>query len=167
MKTATIITVLAAACAVFVLSPYLPNALLKYTVGNMIGSAALLLLVLYVIRIDAALGLAVFLAVAALFLENRRRTVDTVRKVMTGEKTSFDVAELSIPAPPIVPGEVHPPHREPEIEDHGFEPTEESGQNTFEKVDYSQDEKHPLETVPPQPNEVSELLQQKGLANIS
>jgi hypothetical protein len=167
MKTATTITVLAAACAVFVLSPYLPQSLLKFTVGNMVGSAALLLLVLYVIRIDAVLGLAVFLAVAALFLENRRRTVDTVREVITNEKTSFRVEGLDKPAPPIVPGEVHPAHREPDIEDHGFEPTEDSGQNTFEKVDYSQDEKQPLETVPPQPNEVSELLQEKGLANIS
>ncbi len=158
---------LVAAGLVFVLSPYIPTAFLKYTVGTMVGAAALLLLALYVIRMDNVLGLAVFLAVAALFLENRRRTVDSVTKIMTAEKTTFSVEQLNKPAPNIVPGEVHPPHKQADIEEYGFEPTEESGQNKFESADYSQDEKQPLDTVPPQPNEVSELLQQKGLANIS
>ncbi len=158
---------LVAAGLVFVLSPYIPTAFLKYTVGTMVGAAALLLLALYVIRMDNVLGLAVFLAVAALFLENRRRTVDSVTKIITAEKTTFSVEQLNKPAPNIVPGEVHPPHKQADIEEYGFEPTEESGQNKFESADYSQDEKQPLDTVPPQPNEVSEMLQQKGLANIS
>jgi hypothetical protein len=167
MKITGTVGVLVAAGLVFVLSPYIPTAFLKYTVGTMVGAAALLLLALYVIRMDNVLGLAVFLAVAALFLENRRRTVDSVTKIMTAEKTTFSVEQLNKPAPNIVPGEVHPPHKQADIEEYGFEPTEESGQNKFESADYSQDEKQPLDTVPPQPNEVSELLQQKGLANIS
>lgn len=167
MKITGTVGVLVAAGLVFVLSPYIPTAFLKYTVGTMVGAAALLLLALYVIRMDNVLGLAVFLAVAALFLENRRRTVDSVTKIITAEKTTFSVEQLNKPAPNIVPGEVHPPHKQADIEEYGFEPTEESGQNKFESADYSQDEKQPLDTVPPQPNEVSEMLQQKGLANIS
>ena len=167
MKITGTVGVLAAAGLVFVLSPYIPTAVLKYTVGTMVGAAALLLLALYVIRIDNVLGLAVFLAAAALFLENRRRTVDSVTKVLTAEKATFSVEQLNNPAPNIVPGEVHPPHKQADLEEYGFEPTEESGNNKFEAADHSQDEKHPLDTVPPQPNEVSEMLQEKGLAHIS
>jgi hypothetical protein len=123
--------------------------------------------VLVVLQNDIVLGLATFLAVAALFLENRRRTVNKVTMMMSTTKQPFDIKELSTPAPDLVPGEIHPDHKGSEVEDYGFEPTEESGKNDVESLGAeSQDQKQPLETVPPQPSLVSELMQQKGLATI-
>ena len=166
MKLSPTLMALLASCAVFVLSPVIPSWFLNLTVGTMIGALFMFILVLVVLQGDLVLGLATFLAVAALFLEHRRRTVVKVTSMMTSEKVPFKVEELNIPAPDLVPGEKHPPHKQADIEDYGFEPTEESGKNSFDSVDESQDDKQPLETVPPQPGEVSDFLQGKGLAHI-
>jgi len=167
MKVSPTLAVLLVACILFVVSPYIPSWILSVTVGTQVGALLMLILVLVVLQGDIVLGLAVFLAVAALFLENRRRTVQKVVATMTTVKQPFDVKELSTPAPNLVPGEIHPEHKGSEAEDYGFEPTEESGKNDVEDLGAeSQDEKQPLETVPPQPSIVSEMMQQKGLAAI-
>lgn len=136
------------------------------TAGNIVGSAVLLLSILAIMRTDKVLALAIFLAAAALFLEHRRRMVDRIAIRMSTGKEMFPVKELSKPAPDLVPGEVHPQRHLPEYEDHSFEPSEEAGSNKFEPVDESLNEKHPLETVPPHPEEVSEFLQDKGFAAV-
>jgi hypothetical protein len=166
MKVTPTVAILLAAAVTFLFSSYLPDALIRLTAGNMVGSAVLLLSILVIMRTDKVLALAVFLAAAALFLEHRRRMVDRIAIRMSAGKEMFPVKELSRPAPDLVPGEVHPPRHVPEYEDHSFEPSEETGSNTFERVAESQDEKHPLETVPPHPEEVSEFLQHKGLAAV-
>jgi hypothetical protein len=153
-----------AACSVFLLSPYIPLDILKLIVGNRVGAFLLIGLVMYALILDNTIGLAVFLAACALFLEQRRRTVEIVKEVGSGSEAPVD--NLMVPAPNIVPGEVHPPKKDAEVDDYSFEPTEESGTNTYDKVLESYDEKQPLDTVPPQPNQVSELLQEKGLASI-
>ena len=168
MNVSPTLVMLLAACAVFLLTPYFPYSVLKMTAGNKVGSAVLLALVLYALAKDRLLGLAAFLAVAALFLEQRRRTVEVVtKKADPKEKPAFSVEQLDKPAPNIVPGEVHPERSESETEDYSFEPTEESGTNKFEDVGESYNEKHPLETVPPQPSEVSEMFQAKGLSHLN
>jgi len=153
-----------AACSVFLLSPYIPLDILKLIVGNRVGAFLLIGLVMYALVLDNTIGLAVFLAACALFLEQRRRTVEIVKEVGSGKESPVD--NLMIPAPNIVPGEVHPPSKDAEVDDYSFEPTEESGTNTYDKVGESYNEKEPLDTVPPQPSEVSEFLQEKGLASI-
>jgi hypothetical protein len=153
-----------AACSVFLLSPYIPLGILKLIVGNRVGAFLLIGLVMYALVLDNTIGLAVFLAACALFLEQRRRTVEIVKEVGSGKESPVD--NLMIPAPNIVPGEVHPPSKDAEVDDYSFEPTEESGTNTYDKVGESYNEKEPLDTVPPQPSEVSEFLQEKGLASI-
>lgn len=166
MKVTPALAILGVACFIFLFSSYLPDAVIRLTSGNMVGSAALLLAVLYIMRTDKVLALAAFLAASALFLEFRRRTVDRVATAMAAEKPVFRVEQLSKPAPDLVPGEVHPSRDEPEHEDYSFEPAEETGSNKFEAVGESQDDKHPLETVPPHPEEVSDFLQAKGLAPV-
>ena len=168
MKLSPTLSVLLLACALFVFSTYIPSFLLHLLVGTTVGAVLMLVLVLVVLQTDIVLGLATFLAVAALFLENRRRTVTKVTTMLGGAKQPFDVKELSVPAPNLVPGEVHPDRKESEAEDYGFEPTEESGKNDVESLGAeSQDEKQPLETVPSQPSIVSEIMQQKGLATLN
>jgi hypothetical protein len=167
MAVSPTLSVLLVACGFFVLSPYLPTWMLELTVGTTVGALILLVLVLFVLQVDIVLGLATFLAVAALFLENRRRTVSKVSSMMTTKEEPMRIKELDTPAENLVPGEVHPDRKDSEADDYGFEPTEESGKNDFEGLGAeSQDEKQPLETVPPQPSIVSELMQQKGLATI-
>ena len=166
MKVSPTLIALVSSCVVFLLTPYLPYSVLKYTIGTKIGSFVSLVVVLVALSKDNVLGLAVFLAVAALFLEQRRRTVEKVT-VSSPKAPPFQVEQLSKPAPNIVPGEVHPERKLADVDDYSFEPSEESGTNKYEKVYDSYDEKHPLETVPSQPEEVSEMLQEKGLANIN
>jgi hypothetical protein len=165
MKLSPTLATLLIACIIFVVSPLLPSWILNLTAGTTVGALFLLVLVLVVLQSDLVLGLATFLAVAALFLEQRRRTVVRVTSTLTPGKVPFKVENI-VDAPDLVPGEVHPQHKGSEVEDHGFEPTEESGKNSFENVGESQDDKEPLDTVPPNPSEVSELLQEKGLASI-
>lgn len=168
VKITPTLMILLASCAVFLLTPYIPYTVLKMTVGNTLSATAMLCLVLYTLAKDRLLGLAGFLAVAALFLEQRRRTVDKVTAAMDpNAKPAFSVDQLNVPARDLVPGEVHPPRKDAEVEDYSFEPTEEAGANKYEPTGDTHDEKQPLETVPPHPSEVSEFLQLKGLANIS
>jgi len=167
MKLSPTLSVLVLACVIFVFSTYIPSFLLNLVVGTNVGALLMLVLVLIVLQSDIVLGLATFLAVAALFLEYRRRTVSRVTMMLGGAKQPFDIKELSVPAPNLVPGEVHPDRKESEAEGYGFEPTEESGKNDVESLGAeSQDEKQPLETVPSQPSMVSQLMQQKGLATL-
>lgn len=165
MKLSPTLATLVIACAIFVLSPFIPSWILNLTAGTTVGALLLLILVLFVLQGDLVLGLATFLSVAALFLEYRRRTVKKVTATLTQGKVPFNVADI-VDAPDLVPGEIHPEFKGSDVEDHGFEPDSETGTNTFERVDESQDDKQPLDTVPPNPSEVSELLQEKGLASI-
>jgi hypothetical protein len=168
IKVTSTLLILLGSFMVFLLTPYIPYTVLKMTVGNTLSAAAMLCLVLYALAQDRLLGLASFLAVAALFLEQRRRTVDKVSAAMDPRaKPAFNVDQLNVPARDLVPGEVHPPRKDAEVEDYSFEPSEEAGANKYEKTDDTYDDKHPSDTVPPQPNEVSEFLQLKGLANIT
>lgn len=169
MKVSPKLPVLLACGAVFVASPYIPTALLNLLVGNKISSFLVLGLVLYALSIDSVFGIAAFLAIAALFLEQRRRTVEKVAKMNDVKEAPppFSVEQLDKPAPNIVPGEVHPPSKEAEVEDYTFEPTEQSGTNKYEPGSDKYNEKQPLETVPPRPGDVSDFLQEKGLANIN
>lgn len=106
MKLSPTLSVLLVACALFVFSTYIPSFLLNLLVGTPVGAVLMLVLVLIVLQSDIVLGLATFLAVAALFLENRRRTVTKVTMMLGGSKQPFDVKDLSVPAPNLVPGEV-------------------------------------------------------------
>jgi hypothetical protein len=166
MKISPSVIALFVALAVFLVAPYLPSALLKGTVGTRIGAAAVLGAVLYVGRTVMTLGLAAFLAAAALFLEQRRRIVEKIQLKIASQKTGSpgSVADLSKPAPPLIPGEIHPDHSEPEVQDHGYEPEEGSGSNSFKPVGESIDEKHALPTVRPDSESIGELMQEKGLA---
>ena len=166
MKVSPSVIALFVACAMFLIAPYLPTPVLKGTVGTRIGAAVVLGAVLYIGRTDTTLGLAAFLAAAALFLEQRRRVVEKIQLKIASQKTGApgSVNDLSKPAPPLIPGEIHPEHSEPEVQDHGYEPEGETGSNSFKAVGQSIDEKQPLSTVKPDSESVAELMQEKGLA---
>ncbi len=173
MKISPTLTFLVAASAVFLFSPYLPAAVLELLVGNKIMAGLFLIAALFVLKQDTILGLASFLAVAALFLEHRRRLVMRAQVAMGGAgmgamPTSKPAAveALDVPAPPLVKGEVHPDHEVPHVEEHGFRPDEDTGSNKFSEAPGSEsiDEKQPLKTVPPHPEDVEAMMEEKGFA---
>lgn len=154
---------------VFLAAPYVPSAVLNAAVNSYIGVAVLLLLVLYTVRQDMVVALAVFLAVGALFLENRKRLVASTggtQKAGTPVSEPASVASLSVPAPPIEEGETHPDFEVPERESHGFEPQEDTGSQDFRAVGPSINQKEPLETMPANSSDaVAEFMEKHGLAS--
>jgi hypothetical protein len=157
--------------AVFLGSPYVPDRVLKATVNTYVGVAALLLVVLYAVRQDMMVALAVFLAAGALFLENRKRLIaGGSGPGPNGQKEGpivsepASVASLSEPAPDLQEGEVHPEFERPERDTHEFEPTEDTGSNDFRAVGHSINEKQPLATMPANSSDAAaEFMERRGL----
>ena len=153
-----------AACGlVFIATPYMPAYLLKLVVGNVIGVFVLLALTLVAVRQNPTMGMAVFLAAAALFLEQRRRTVSSIQTKYGGDKA---VDNLITPARNIIPNEVHPSHLTPDVDSHDFEPSEKSEDNEFSRVGDSIDEKHALTSGSMTTEKLVEMFESKGLASM-
>lgn len=148
---------------VFIATPYMPTSLLKLVVGNVVGVFFLLALSVVAVRKNAMLGMAVFLAAASLFLEQRRRTISVIQQKYGAEKA---VDNLIVPAPNIIPNEVHPPHLDPEVDSHDFEPSKDEG-NEFSPVGDSINEKHALTSGSMTTEKLVEMFESKGLASIS
>ena len=154
-----------AACGlVFIATPYTPDFLLKLVVGNVIGIFVLLALTLVAVRQNPIVGMAVFLAAAALFLEQRRRTVSSIQTKYGSDKA---VDNLIVPARNIIPNEVHPEHLTPEVDSHEFEPLEKSEDNEFSRVGDSINEKHALTSGSMTTEKLVEMFESKGLASMS
>jgi hypothetical protein len=94
------IQLLIVALVLFIAAPYLPSSIYAMAFTNMIVPAILLIALLVSMNYSFIGSIALFLAVAALFIENRRRTFQEV-KAPTYE-------QQMAPAQPVVPGEIHP-----------------------------------------------------------
>lgn len=160
--------------AVFLLAPYMPDALLKATVGNPVGVFVLLAGTLYTVRTSMLNGLAVFLASGALFLQNRKRILVRIERVANASgddgsgkrvSTASSVAAASRPADDLIEGEVHPDHDTPSGEESSFQPKPESETNEFSAVDRTIDEKAPLETASGSANDMANRYVRNGFAN--
>jgi hypothetical protein len=159
--------VLGGALVTFLLTPYLPAALLGLAVGNTPMVLVLLLVNLYVLKMNTTMGLAVFLAFASLFLENRRRTVGLIQEKLGGKGAGAPVQELTRGAPDLVPGEVHPERESPVIDEVGFEPSdqEQTAESWMDDSSVSEG-KAPLETVPSNNSQgLAEGLRAQGFAS--
>lgn len=163
MKTVRI-ALFAACLVVFLSSRYIPNSLLKITVGTYPGVVILLGAVLVAARYDKLLSLAVVLASGSLFLENRKRTLMTLRpgkveieKVPDGAP----VAAIVEGAHDLIEGEEHPDHEVPDVESYKFQPTKDAT-DEFSPVEDSIDTKQPLDTVTSNKG-VAEQLTREGL----
>ena len=145
-----IMAFIAACLLVFVSTPWIPTPVVNFLVGNYVTVFLLLVTNLYLLRVDAALSIAFFLAGGALFLENRKRTLARIENTQinasSNEAKHADVASLSVPAEDLIDGEVHPEHEIPSTEEHPFEPSSSGESNKFERVGHSIDEKHLIAT---------------------
>ena len=164
MRYSPTLASIVAAAGVFLAAPYIPSVILRPLVGSTIGSALILIFNLYVLQRDAVVGLAVMLAAAGLFLEYRRRVVRMIQSNITRQtEEPGKVKDLSKPAPNIIRREVHPPHEEPVVDEHGYVSSEESGSNSAENLG----QKAPIETIHPDSDSTGELMQELGFARIS
>lgn len=156
--------------AIFLLAPYIPNGILQATVNSYLGVIVLLGLVLYSLRVDPVISLAVVLTVGALFLENRKRIVAKIdgsnNTIVMPKVRPASVSALSEPAPDLVDGEVHPAHETPSEDEVRFEPARDSGSDKFESVGDSINEKVVLEQVPSSSSQAAaQFMTRIGLAN--
>lgn len=139
----------------FLFAPSIPNAVLTVTVGTMVGVVVILLGTLAALRVDPVLGLAAFLAAGALFLENRKRIVTKLQGTKAAVAASLSsetlnsVENVTTPATDLIENEVHPSHESPFQEEHGFEPSEGMGSNTYSSVGGSIDTKAALASGTP------------------
>lgn len=95
------VQLLIVALVIFIAAPYLSTAVYNMLFSNMIVPTLFIVALLVVMKKSLFGSVALFLAVGALFVENRRRTFQEV-KAPTYE-------QQMAPAEPIVPGEIHPP----------------------------------------------------------
>ena len=149
----------------FLVPPMIPTDVLRIAVGSYVGSFLLLALGLYVLRQNATLGLAVFLSITALFLENRRRIVNRIYKRATqqGQGSQEGGYPRSLDASPeVAADEVHPSHDEPSHDESKYESTEELGSNDASDMNG----KAPINTVGSVTSSVSNFFQKAGLASI-
>lgn len=152
---------------IFVSSRYIPNSVLKITVGTYPGVVFILLAVLIAARYDLLLALAVFLAGGSLFLENRKRVLMTLRPVKKDplEKTEdgAPIAALVQGSEDLIDGEAHPEHETPEVDSYKFEPSSDAS-DEFSPVGESINEKVPLETASANSNKgLAEHLTREGV----
>jgi hypothetical protein len=180
MKLSPTLIIMLGSLSIFLSSSYLPMPLLNLLVGNKAGAAVLLIANLFILRKNIVLGLAVFLAIASLFLEHRRRTVRIIQETMKGAmEMGAPIDVLDKNAPDLIEGEKHPAaSSEHSYDDYNFEPSDHSkgGENQASPseeakgeaphigIGESIDEKAPLGTVPSNPESVSDFFQQRGLA---
>lgn len=177
------LAVLLGSLLIFVFSSKFPMGLLNMLVGNKIGATFVILGTLLVLRTNIVLGLAVFLAAGALFLEHRRRIVIRVQEAMRGaESPGAPVEVLSVPAPDLIRGEKHPDAADHSYEDYSYEPSSSKGGSVegshggedneaaaaadAPRIGFGEsvNDKAPLGTVPPRSDEVGDFFQQRGLA---
>jgi hypothetical protein len=134
----------------FVFSRYIPNSVLKLSIGNYVGVTVLLLAVVLASKYDLVLSIAVLLAVGSLFLENRKRVLMTLYPRNGGDIVKVPdgapVQAITAGSDDIIDGEVHPEQEVAETDSYIFEPSEDAT-DKFSPVGESIDMKVPLETA--------------------
>jgi len=159
------------ACLIgFLAAPSIPTVVLRWSVGTYVGSFILLAFTVYILRQNMTLGLAAFLFVAALFLENRKRVITMIRRTNSPQQINTAKQQGSYPSdlgasPDLVVDEVHPPHGESSGEEVRYDAKDESIESN-EVSGIGFDGKVPLSTVGSLTSAVSDFMQKQGLASI-
>lgn len=151
------IQLLVIALIVFVSAPYIPTTFYNMAFNNMIVPFLLLVGLLVSMTQSLVGSIGLLLAVAGLFIENRRRTFQEV-KAPTYE-------QQMAPAEPIVPGEIHPPADTPASGNLvKFAPSE-NATDEFQSVGYSINKKTVMAS-PRVPADAEKYLIEHSLAEV-
>ena len=132
---------------IFVVAPFLPNIVYTGFVDTYVGAVILMVAALYTASYGYLATLSGFIGIASLFAEGHARKTKKIKSIGCIEKKGEYVKQLT-PAPPVVPGEVHPEIPEPqESEPVTFMPKDDDGSNAFKEVDSTINTKVPLNTI--------------------
>jgi hypothetical protein len=148
----TLISIVLAGLA-FILMPYSPMWLLELLASTRVGVAVMLLGVLAVVQFDVVVSLALSLAVAAVFIEHRKRLVMKIQSNLA-PNTPEQVSKIGSNRT-LIPSEVHPPSETPVIE----EVTEEVAQ-------IPRSEREPLDTIDAHSESIAKLMEENGFASL-
>jgi hypothetical protein len=142
---------------IFVMAPFLPTTLYKMSFSNALVPLILLVLLLLVVRKSPVGSIVLLLAIMSLFAEYRARVINM--SVPSNTPPSYE-AQLA-PAPPIVPGEVHPEPAVPRGPMVTYKPSDDAT-NEFEPVDSTINTKKAMDS-PRVPDDANKFLIQHGL----
>lgn len=140
---------------VFVLVPYSPSSALELLAGTRVGAAVMLLGVLAVAQFDVVISLAVALAVAAVFIEYRKRVVMKIQNNLLVPNTPDRVSNIGSKRN-LVPSEKHPVAESATVEEVGEE-----------RATTPTTEREPLETIDAHSEAIAKLMEENGFASLS
>jgi hypothetical protein len=148
---------------IFVVAPFLPNVFYENVLNNYFAAAVLFGLNLYSILYGYLAAVSTFMGVTSLYAEMHARKAKKIKQVkeqtLKGEVlTQFEKPE------PIIPNEIHPEPHTPEGEEVAFVPKKDSGDDVFEPVDKTINEKEALPTISLS-KDAEQLYEDKNLAD--
>jgi hypothetical protein len=162
LSTESIISIGAVTWAVAL--PFLPNQV-HQLLRHPVAAFVLLAVALVALPYGPIPGVLVLLAVLLTFVERNRITIKNslLEKAGGGEAPTYQ--EQLQPSLPMDPNEVHPLPTLPSLEEHPFMPNDEMGDNAFEPVAASQDEKNVIQTISSTPDVAGKFFLNQGLAS--
>lgn len=161
MKIDTILIV--ANLVIFVIAPFLPNAVYDYFVDTYLGAIILMVVALYTASFGYLSLLSAFVGIASLFAESHARKVKKIKRQGKIEKKGEFVKQLDPPSP-LMENEIHPEIPEAEAsESVTFMPKEDDGSNAFKAIDTTINTKVPLNTTSSSTN-AEKIYVNSGLA---
>lgn len=151
-------------CTVIILaSSFLPCELL-FLLDNLIIRIALVLFLVYVIRIGSTASIIVFVTICVLFLErNRRKVKNALKKLDAMEVPKY--ADVNVAYDKTMPVEV-PEFDTPITDENEYIPDETPATHEFEPVDISINQKTVLNTIYPLNEPVDELYEKMGFGHV-
>jgi hypothetical protein len=141
-STNTVINVLSIHIIIFFLIPYLPDIVL-ISVDYFIVRALLLVVLLASTSISPITGVSSFILIAYLFVKRNNLKMKHLESLMQQSSPTSEAIE-SIVTPETAPEQ--PNFDIPTVQSIPFMPQEDSGENTFEPVAESMNQKQPLPT---------------------
>jgi energy-coupling factor transporter transmembrane protein EcfT len=151
------IGLIAVSFLIFITVPFLPTAFFTLSLTNMFVPLILFIIVLFVVKKNPIGAVVLLLAIMSIFSEYRHRVIKTSLANLAPPTYEEQLA----PAPPMVPGEVHPQPEEPHGPTVTYKPSEDVT-NTFEPVDATINTKKVMNS-PRTSEDTNKLLIQHGL----
>ena len=131
---------------IFLIAPFLPNVVYTHFVETYVGIVLILGAALYSITYGYLVSVSTFVALTSLYSESHARKAKNIKG--RTKATGTNDFELQIqPSPDLVPNELHPEIEEASNEDVKGIPAKDDGDNSFDPVDSSINEKKNLSTV--------------------
>ena len=131
---------------VFVVSPFLPDVFYEKVLNTYLTAAVLFGLNLYSVLYGYLAAVSTFMGVTSLYAELHARKARKVKKVKEQVLEGEVLNQFQAPES-LLPDEVHPDANTPDNEEVTFTPDKDTGDDKFEAVDKTIDEKGALPTI--------------------